>query len=73
MAGSGMLKNCRFCPKCGVESLDRDEYRSGRTKTGYPEFVCRTCGFAFRIHPSKRVEMADALFKDHRRMREGRT
>jgi transposase-like protein len=73
MAGSGMLKHCKFCPKCGVESLDRDDYRIGPKSSGYPEFMCRTCGFAFRVHPSKRVEAAEALFASHRKMREGRT
>jgi transposase-like protein len=73
MAGSGMLKSCRFCPKCGVESLERDVYRTGPKSNGYPEFMCTTCCFSFRIHPSKRVEAAEVLFAEHRKMREPST
>lgn len=64
----GPYKDVRFCPKCGVESLDRDRYMEDKN-VPHAEYVCRTCGLGFRIGPSKRVGTAENLFREHRRMR----
>jgi len=69
----------RFCPLCGCETLDRDDYRrehgkkSPAGRSGFefqsPEFLCRICGFGFRLSPSLRHEHATSLFRAHREMR----
>lgn len=64
----GPYRECRFCPKCGVESLERDRYEEAKN-CPHAEYICRTCGLGFRIGPSKRVAAADDLFREHRKMR----
>lgn len=73
--GSGNFASVRFCPKCGVESLQRDDYRrEGHrvNKSAAIEFICLTCGLGFYIAPSKRHQDAQHLFREHREMRVGR-
>lgn len=54
-------RNVAFCPKCGGRTLDRDEYRK-QPKDGC-DFVCRICGFGFRISKSARWNAAEELFR----------
>ena len=69
MSHKGAYSGLRFCPKCGVESLEFDRYRPTCDK---PEYICKTCGLGFRILESARVQMANQLFKQHRTMRVGK-
>lgn len=74
-----LYTEARFCPLCGCESLERDQYRKehgkvsrdGRQSYDFqsPEFLCNACGFGFRLTPSLRHEHALVLFKQHREMR----
>lgn len=68
----------RFCPRCGVEAIERDFYAQGgsvreaghrETISDGCEYVCRICGFGFRIMKSKRVQIADQLHREHRQLR----
>jgi predicted RNA-binding Zn-ribbon protein involved in translation (DUF1610 family) len=73
MPHKGDYSKCRFCPKCGVESLQVDRYREGRrTGCNVAEYICGTCGFGFRITNSARVAAADLLFSQHRKLRGGK-
>jgi rubredoxin len=67
----GPYREVRFCPRCGVESLDKDRYLEGKN-CPHAEYVCRTCGLGFRIGPSRRVAAADDLFREHRKRRHNR-
>lgn len=71
MPHRGDYSKCRFCPKCGVESLEFDRYRENK---GFPkaEFICRTCAFGFCITQSARVTAADTLFRQSRKVRDGK-
>jgi len=74
-----LFTSARFCPWCGTETLERDEYqrehgrvsRDGRPayEFGIPEYVCRICGAGFKLGPSMRHAHAVALFAEHRKMR----
>jgi hypothetical protein len=66
----GKFRDARFCPFCGVQSLERD--RSGETKEKPAfknEFHCTTCGMAIAILPSTRYMQAASLAKGHHQMR----
>lgn len=72
VSGSRKFSQLRFCPSCGCEAIERDDYRvenNHARQHGYPEFICRMCGLGFRVVPSLRWEMAVKMFADHRRMR----
>lgn len=74
-------ENVRFCPKCGVEALERDYHRQsepqpggggekGRAQTdGGTEWVCKLCGFGFKIGKSTRYHLAEELIKRDRALR----
>lgn len=64
----GNYKDCRFCPKCGVETLERDRYMEAKN-CPHAEYLCRLCGFGFRIGQSARVTLALKLFREHRQIR----
>ena len=67
----GML---RFCPKCGVESVQRDYFPGGaaavrnakQPKVG-AEYICQTCGFGFWISKSRRVLSAQLNHAESRK------
>ena len=67
------FSSCSFCPKCGVQNVERDTYRQDNDKThkfsGKPEFLRLACGFGFLLSASLRVEHGNALFKAHRAAR----
>lgn len=67
------FSTCSFCPKCGVQNIQRDTYRQdnelNNRHSGRPEFICLTCGFGFLLSSSLRVEHGNALFKAHRSIR----
>lgn len=73
------FNNAVFCPFCGTETLDRDDYRrehgkcsaNGRSSYEYesPEYICRLCGIGFKLSASLRHEHARTLFAEHRKMR----
>lgn len=60
--GSGLFRNIRFCPKCGVRSVVKDDYKI----TAHNAWLCESCGFGFRVIPSLRHIEASALLKKHR-------
>ena len=68
MSKRGSYSGLRFCPQCGVEALVFDRYREAKN-CPFPEYICTICGFGFRIGPSKRVEFANALHREHRKQR----
>lgn len=68
----GPYSRCRFCPLCGNETLQKDDYKQGRTKSS-AEYICRTCGFGFRIGASARVYMIDEMHRDIRKQRTHKT
>lgn len=67
----------RFCPKCGVEGLERDFFPDGpprpNVRTHSPkngvEYVCEVCGFGFIVAKSRRVMSAEVNAKDMRSKR----
>lgn len=66
----GTFKNLRFCPSCGAESLERDDYRfeqQGREiHRDHNEWVCRVCNLGMQITPSFRQQLASKIIKTHR-------
>lgn len=73
--GGGDFSTVRFCPRCGVDNIQRDRYRVD-TKVGeikgkdlYPEFICLVCGFGFLVRPSLRWEHSIRLFARERKLR----
>jgi hypothetical protein len=73
--GAGQFSDIKFCPKCGVDNIQRDFYRIDtrvgeiRQKDFYPEFICNVCGFGFMVRPSLRWEHAKGLFAQERKQR----
>jgi hypothetical protein len=71
--GSRRFAECTFCPNCGVDNIERDNYRKDnepkKNFSGKPEFICLACGFGFLLSPSLRHEHANRMFKE---MRSGR-
>jgi ribosomal protein L37E len=73
--------NIKFCPHCGVEALERDWYKQAPPAPGGGgekgvkqvangmEFICRLCGFGFRIGKSARWHTVEDLHKQERRLR----
>lgn len=60
----------RFCPRCGVESVQRDRYGEERTPPKfYCEWLCLSCGFGFKIDRSTRVAVAMQTAKEARKSR----
>lgn len=78
------FENVRFCPRCGVDALDRDFYHQaaprpsgggekGKNQIGSgTEWVCGICGFSFRIDKSVRWHQADELQRRDRQLRLGK-
>lgn len=73
----------RFCPKCGVASLERDFSHQAppqpggggvlgrkQIKTG-TEWWCVICGFSFCIKKSVNWETAEQMFSAERKSRNG--
>lgn len=71
-------ENVRFCPKCGVDSLERDYHRQalpklggggekGTSQTDGTEWICLTCGLGFKIKKSTRWHLAEELFRSERK------
>lgn len=68
--GSSVLTLVRFCPWCGVESLQRDYYRQEHRKSNHlVEFSCTTCGKGFQLRKSLRVNDAEAIHRSVRKIR----
>lgn len=71
-------KLVRFCPKCGVQSLQRDYDHQGTHEPGVKqitngtEWWCSTCGFSFKITKSRKWYLADALHRKDRQVRVGK-
>jgi len=71
-------KLVRFCPKCGVRSLQRDYDRQGHHEVGVSqttegtEWWCTTCGFSFKITKSHKWYIADQLQREARQVRVGK-
>ena len=65
------LKNeIRFCPKCGVESVERDRYGEERTPPKFAcEWICLACGLGFRVERSTRAAVAMQMSKEMRKSR----
>lgn len=61
------VSNIRFCPMCSCESLFRDSFRERHDQ--HVEYWCGTCGFGFRIQPSRRVQEAEELTRRDRMLR----
>jgi hypothetical protein len=68
--GSGIFKELKFCPRCGVSGIERDDYRFeilGREiKRDHNEFICHACGLGIQMTPSFRHQVAAKLQKAHR-------
>lgn len=65
-----MKDEVRFCPKCGVESVERDRYGEDRTPPRYKcEWLCSACGFGFLVDRSMRSMVASQLATEMRKMR----
>jgi rubredoxin len=71
MSRHGQYRKLRFCPRCGVEGLERDNYNVSENFP-HAEYLCRICGFGFRIGTSKRVALAETMFAETRRQRVGK-
>lgn len=63
----GKLHRAEFCPWCGCATLERDDYRNPRNSR--VEFVCLTCGAAFRLTESQRRMFANRAFAEERKIR----
>jgi hypothetical protein len=61
------LKNARFCPWCGTNSLVRDQFGDWENKL--PAFICSVCHAGFTLSRSPRAEFALELFGRERRCR----
>jgi hypothetical protein len=55
-----------------MEALEKDRYRDAQN-CDRAEYICKSCGFGFRIGQSARVTMATNLFQEHRRYRDHKT
>jgi hypothetical protein len=74
-------ENVRFCPHCGVDAIERDFYRQASPQPGGggekgvrqipdgTEWICRICGFGFRITKSARHGTAENLLSRDRSLR----
>ena len=74
-------ENVRFCPKCGIEALERDWHKQAeprkdgggetgvRQVTNGTEWICKLCGFGFKIGKSTRYHLAEDLMKRDRSLR----
>lgn len=68
------VKNARFCPWCGVESLFRDDYErevhnhAANNPQGV-DWICLACGVGFRLTNSFRANLALRLLRDERKRR----
>jgi hypothetical protein len=61
---SSKLRNVKFCPWCGCETLDRDQFcDEGEFQHKAPAFWCRSCLRGFSIDHSARVYYALNLLK----------
>jgi hypothetical protein len=69
MSKPGLYGKLKFCPRCGVAALQRDDRKEKRSN--FVEYLCSICCFGFRVSPSVRVVMAENLFKENRQVRVG--
>lgn len=68
--GKGQFRDAKWCPFCGVESLERDKSGETKRKPSFKnEFHCTSCGKGIMIGPSTRYLQATALARGHRQMR----
>ena len=72
MAKFGAYARVSFCPLCGVEALEKDRYREAKN-CPKAEYICKSCGFGFRICESARVQLANQLFANERKYRNHKT
>lgn len=72
MAKYGAYARAAFCPLCGVESLEKDRFRESKN-CPKAEYICRSCGFGFRICESARVQLANTMFAKERQYRTHKT
>lgn len=73
--------NVRFCPHCGCEMLERDFYRQAPPQengggpvgmkqiNGGTEWICKLCGFGFKIGKSSRYELAEQTIRKESTLR----
>lgn len=52
---TGMFSQWRYCPRCGTETLVRDEYQGDRSRAR-PEYRCTECRVGFVAFASYRMQ-----------------
>lgn len=64
----GKLHKARFCPWCGLDRIERDNYANpDHSKV---EFVCLSCGACFRLMEGSRRLAAARIFAQERKFRQ---
>lgn len=77
------FSDLRYCPFCGLERLERDNWRQEHPRAGRggrpkardvnrslpPDWICTSCGMGFKVGPSPRWEAAMTLFQEQRKLR----
>lgn len=63
----GKFHKAVFCPWCGVEGVMRDNYQNEHGDK--VEFICPTCGVAYRLSESSRRQAVNHIFAEERKMR----
>lgn len=64
--------SARFCPWCGVASLQRDDYLSEHTNHNNGKgvsFFCLTCGNGFNVQNSFRADLAIRYLRAEAKLR----
>ena len=65
-----MKNEIRFCPRCGVQSIERDRYGEQRDPPKFHcEWLCLACGLGFRVDRSTRANVAMGMAKSMRKSR----
>ena len=65
-----MKEEVKFCPKCGVDAIERDRYGEEREKPIFRcEWICSACGFGFLVDRSLRALIASQMATEMRKMR----
>lgn len=65
-----MKDEVKFCPRCGVASVERDRYGEERTPPRFKcEWLCSACGFGFLVDRSLRSTIAAQIANQMRKMR----
>jgi len=61
---------CVFCPFCGCPNIRRDKEMEGlkgsNRSTDAADWLCNVCFAGWRMHASRRVQLAAALHSDAR-------